>query len=231
MLPEYITAGYKIASLYIGFAGFSVMHTAITMKVNIIHTVVAFLTGTILLFSNYLYAQKRDSASVIIKAGPEYNRSSFHNFFWGKHYRKEWNTPVRIPVMMLDTAVGGLEPYEAGGSRQTKSLRLHDPNGHEYVLRSIDKTFSVALPENLRGTFIENIINDQVSVANPYSAVMVAPMAEAAKIFHTWPRNVYLPQQTSLDTFNSTHGNLLYVLEQRPDGNWETAPNFGNSKK
>ena len=185
---------------------------------------------TLMLPGVHSYSQTADSSTIVIKAGPEYNRSAIHNFFWGKHYRKEWNTPVRMPLIMLDTAAGGLTPYEGGGSRQTKSLRLHDKNDREYVLRSIDKTFGGALPEDLRGTFIENIINDQVSVAHPYSAVMVAPMAEAARIFHTWPKNVFLPYQGKLDTFSS-YANTLYVLEQRPDENWETAPNFGNAKK
>jgi hypothetical protein len=231
MLAQYITAGYKIASSYIGFAGFSVYAHGMTMKIRLIHTGAALLTCTIMFFGHCAYSQTPDSSYVVIKAGPEYKRSSIHNFFWGKHYRKEWNTPVRMPLMMLDTAAGGLTPYEGGGSRQTKSLRLHDRNGREYVLRSIDKTFGGALPENLRGTFIENIINDQVSVAHPYSAVMVAPMAEAARIYHTWPTNLYLPKQNALDTFNSSYANTLYVLEQRPDENWETAPNFGNAKK
>jgi hypothetical protein len=138
---------------------------------------------------------------------------------------------VTLKVFYLDTAAGGLTPYEAGGSRQTKSLRLHDSNKREYVLRSIDKTFTGALPEDLRGTFIERIANDQVSVAHPFSSVMVAPMAEAAGIYHTWPQAVYLPQQKSLDSFNTKFGNTAYAFEQRPDGNWETAPNFGNSEK
>jgi hypothetical protein len=33
-----------------------------------------------------------------------------------------------------------------------------------------------------------------------------------------------------LDSFNKDFGNQLYLFEQRPDENWETAPNFGNSK-
>jgi hypothetical protein len=201
------------------------------MKLKFIHTFTALLAGILLLLGNYSYSQTSDSTTVVVRAGPQYKRSSFHNFFWGKHYRKEWNTLVRMPKILLDTAFGGLTPYEGGGSRQTKSLKLHDRNGREFVLRSIDKTFGGALPENLRGTFIENIINDQVSVAHPYSAVMVAPMAEAAGIFHTWPKNFYLPEQKLLDSFNASFGNTLYILEQRPDDNWETAPNFGNSKK
>lgn len=206
------------------------MHKALSMKLNLIHTGTALCTGIFLLFSQYVSAQKTDSTSVVVVAGAKYNRSGLHNFLWGKHYRKEWNTPVSIKTINLNTESGGLTPYESGGSRQTKSLRLLDRNKREYVLRSIDKTFGGAIPELYRKTFVESIINDQVSIAHPYAAVMVAPMAEAAGIFHTWPKNVYLPRQQALDSFNTDFGNSLYILEQRPDGNWETAPNFGNSK-
>ena len=201
------------------------------MKPYFIHTGIILLACMLILPFQYVFSQKADSNSVIAVAGPQYKRSSMHNFLWGKHYRKEWTTPVRIPLIYLDTASGGLTPYEGGGSRQTKSLRLHDGNNREYVLRSIDKTLSGAMPEIYRRTFVEKIVNDQVSIAHPYAAVMVAPMAEAAGIYHTWPRNVYLPKQKALDTFNTDFANKLYILEQRPDENWETAPNFGNSKK
>jgi hypothetical protein len=203
------------------------------MKPEFIH--IAAVSGIFLLMlcNSNVAAQNTntDSATKTIAPGPQYKRSGMHNFLWGSHYRKEWATPVRINKFYLDTASGGLTPYESGGSRQTKSLRLRDPNNREYVLRSIDKTFGGALPENLRGTFIEHIIDDQVSIAHPFAAVMVAPMAEAAGIYHTWPKNVYLPEQKALDTFNKNFSNTLYLFEQRPDENWETAPNFGRSKK
>lgn len=55
-------------------------------------------------------------------------------------------------------------------------------------------------------------------------------MAEAAKIYHTWPQIVYVPEQKALDSFNKQFGNGLYLFEQRPDENWEEAANFGNPK-
>src|SRR5215216_995152 len=96
-------------------------------------------------------------------AGKQYGTSSFHQWKWGKHYRKEWTTPVQVPLLILDTVYRGLAPYEAGGGRQSKSLRLKDAQGREYVLRSIDKSFSGALPKIYQNTFIEKIANDQVS--------------------------------------------------------------------
>jgi hypothetical protein len=175
--------------------------------------------------------QTSDSQHIIIAAGPQYKKPALYQFLWGKHYRTEWTTPVRIKKIDLDTAFGKLTPYASGGSRQTKSLRLRDENKHEYVLRSIDKTFGKALPDIFRHTFVEKLIDDQVSIAHPFAAVMVAPLAEAAHIYHTWPQNVYVQPQKSLDTFNAEYANTLYLLEQRPDENWETAGNFGNAKK
>ena len=176
-------------------------------------------------------AQDRDTAIYkTVIPGPQYGRSSLHNFFWGKHYRTEWTTPIVARKIYLDTAAGGLVPYAAGGGRQTQTLRLRDKEGKEYVLRSIDKSFGKALPPIFQGTFVEKIYNDQVSIAHPYAAFTVSPMANAAGIYHTRPQIVYLPRQTALDSFNTEFAEDLYLFEQRPDGNWEEAANFGNAK-
>jgi len=171
-----------------------------------------------------------ESSYKIVIAGKQYDTKTSHQKRWGAHYRKEWATPVKIKIVMLDTLAGGLIPYERGGGRQSKTLRLRDIQGREYVLRSIDKSFGKALPEIYQGTFIETIIDDQVSIAHPYSAITIAPMAEAAKIYHTWPQIIFIPEQPALDTFNKEYANQLYLFEQRPDENWETASNFGNAK-
>src|SRR5690349_4664425 len=93
----------------------------------------------LLLLGYFVFYSVPAHTQVTIAAGKQYDRSSFHQFLWGKHYRREWKTPVSMPVFFLDTAYGGLKPYQEGGSRQTKSLRLHDPHDKEYVIRSIDK--------------------------------------------------------------------------------------------
>ena len=161
----------------------------------------------------------------------DYDRSRLFEFFLGAHYRDEWVTPVRVRNLYLDTAHGGLKPYEAGGGRQSKSLKLRDKNGREWVLRSLDKSFGRALPEIMQGTFVEDLIDDQVTIAHPYSAFTIPPMAEAAKIYHTNPIMRYVPEQKALDSFNKEFGNRIYLLEQRPDEDWSIASNFGNAKK
>ena len=135
-----------------------------------------------------------------VVAGKQYERSSLHQSLWGKHYRKEWSTPVRIPQFYLESEAGGLHPYEPGGGRQTKSLKLRSVNEREYVLRSIDKDFGKALPEIFQGTIADKIIKDQGSIGHPYAALTIPSMAEAAKIYHANPTIVYVPNQAALQT-------------------------------
>jgi hypothetical protein len=162
--------------------------------------------------------------------GIEYKRSGFYTFFWGKHYRKEWTTPVRVPVINLDTVAGGLTATQQGGGRQTKTLRLKNAKGKEYVLRSVNKDYRGALPDIAWGTFVEDLAKDQVSSAHPFAAITVPSMIEAAAIYHTNPVIVFVPYTPSLGEYNKTFANLLCLFEERPDDDQSDAPNFGYSQ-
>lgn len=162
-------------------------------------------------------------------SGP-YDRGGFYQFLWGKHYRKEWTTPVKVPVINLDTIKGGLIPLEKGGGRQTQTLRLRDKNGKQYVLRSVDKDYRAALPEIVAGTFIEDLAKDQVSTAHPFASVTVPIMIDAAGVFHTNPQIVYVPYTPGLGQYNETFAGLLCLFEERPDEDQSDAPHFGFSK-
>ena len=168
--------------------------------------------------------------TTVVIPGLKFKKSGYHNFWSGKHYRKEWATPVRIENFYLDTALGGLVPTEESGSRQTQGLRLKSSNGKEYVLRSVDKDFSRAFPDDFQGTFIARSAKDQASIAHPYSAITITPMIQATGIYHTNPKIVFLPSQDSLGNYNLKYGNQLYMFEERPDDNQEDADNFGIQK-
>ncbi|HVG41467.1 MAG TPA: hypothetical protein VM888_07625, partial [Chitinophagaceae bacterium] len=92
-----------------------------------------FLSFTLSAQNNKTSTAVSKENSTVIIAGKQYNRSRFHQWLWGQHYRKEWAMPVTVPLLQLDTAAGGLTPYEAGGGRQSKSLKLHDKSKREYV--------------------------------------------------------------------------------------------------
>ncbi len=86
----------------------------------------------------------------------------------------------------------------------------------------------IVIPDNLKGTFSEDIVNDGISMSHPYGAFAVGYMMDAAGIYHTWPKLVYVPRQKALDSFNASYGNDLYLLEQKAEGDWHEADNLGN---
>src|SRR6187200_2946828 len=79
----------------------------------------------------------QDSAST--KIHPKYNKvSGLHRTFFGENYRKEWAADTKLPLIRISQIAGGLKPLRLGGGHQTLSLRLVDPDGEEWVLRSIE---------------------------------------------------------------------------------------------
>jgi hypothetical protein len=185
----------------------------------------------LVVIANAGYGQQAKRTDTLISAGPEYKTSSFHQWLWGKNYRAEWATPIPLPIVRLDTLKGGLTVKKAGGGHQTKSLQLQTSGGQVYAIRSVNKTLGKVLPKAFLNTFIEDIVNDKVSMSHPYGAAGVPGMAKAANIYHTNPAFYYIPQQKALDTFSEKYGNNVYLFEQKVDGNWEGASNLGNFEK
>jgi hypothetical protein len=131
----------------------------------------------------------------------------------------------------LDTLRGGITSFKEGGSHQSSSLHVKTADGKEYALRSVDKSLSKLVPDIFHHTFIEHIANDEISMSNPYGALGVSGIAQAAGIPHTNPQYLYVPKQKVLDTLNDKYGDRLYLFEQRPSGDWSDADNFKNFKK
>src|SRR6185436_5377474 len=85
--------------------------------------------------------------SISMPISTKYIASGSKEFFWGKHYRKEWGTSVNIPVLDMKTFKGGLTPDKLGGGHQSKSLRVIAADGKEYVLRTVEKDLTPLVPE------------------------------------------------------------------------------------
>ncbi|AMM52163.1 hypothetical protein TH61_14575 [Rufibacter sp. DG15C] len=177
------------------------------------------------------WAQASKDSTIVVAAAAHYLKNPFHRFWWGKHYRKVWAEPVQVPVLRLDQMRSGLIPLEQGGSFQTRTLRLKDKEGKEYVLRSIDKDPARALPEFWRKTFLASVMRDQTSVIHPYGAFLVPALASAAKVNHTNPQLVYIADDKALGEFQGVFANQLALLEERPEGPWPTLESFGNAKE
>ncbi len=155
--------------------------------------------------------------STIAKASSRYNVPKSKYFWIGENYRAVWNTPVKVPVFDIGNKKGGLHIIKRGGGQQTKSIRLEDENGQEYVLRSIEKDVKGALPgETKKSPFIVSIVQDQISASNPYAALVVAKLSEYAKILHTNPELVYVPDDFRFNIYRQDVANQLYIFEERP---------------
>ena len=179
-----------------------------------------------------LYHPTETSKTIVIAANTQYNKASaMKRIFLGDHYRKEWATPVEIPILDMEFFAGGLTPVKVGGGLQTKSLRLKGNDGREYVLRMVNKDVSKAIVSELRETFAQDIVQDQISSANPYAPMVVASLAKAAGIFHSTPQMVYVPGTERLKEVSQLFRETVCLIEERPtdkSGNNE-AFGFSNS--
>jgi hypothetical protein len=148
----------------------------------------------------------------------------------GKNYRDEWHQQIKVPVFDLGQEHGGLKIVQKGGGMQTLSLRLADSAGREYTLRSVEKYPESAVPQMLRKTFAQDLVQDQISAAHPYGALVIPHLAEAAGLYHANPKLVYIPDDPNLGIYRKTFANMLALYEERPDGDWSDKASFGNSE-
>jgi len=187
---------------------------------------VAFLPAVVLSQTTIIDSNYAGGSAKVIP-GKEYIRSGYHNFFWGRQYRREWNTAVRVPVLYLDSAFSGMEISPVTGRIQSKDLLITTSAGKQYLLRSVNRDFGRTMPET-KGTFVSRIAKDQVSTLHPYAPVTIPPMAEAAGIPHSNPRIVFVPKQPELGEYNSAYGDELYFLgDSGKPGSFDTLETDG----
>lgn len=179
-------------------------------------------TQTLLNMQQYTAKLERQLAAmprpayVTMPADTQYTKAGkLHRKILGNNYREVWATPLTFPVIDLDTAKGGLKIIKRGGGMQTRSLRLEDSKGNEWVLRTLRKWPATAIPQALRETIAKEVVQDQISAANPYAPAAVSALAEATGVPHTNPAFVYLPDDTSLGIYRKDFANDVYLLEER----------------
>jgi hypothetical protein len=188
------------------------------------HTVtnVRRMTGLVLLHLIGLssFAQDhlhRDSSEVTVVANPDLKDNSLKRTFIGKNYRLEWTQPVRVPIINL--GVLGWKADKEGGGKQTRSLKVEDPSGNEYSLRSIRKYPEKAIPEELKHTIGEKIVIDGISASYPYGTLSMERFSIAAKVPYYKNQLVFLQDDPSLGAFRSKYKNTLVLLEaESPTG-------------
>ncbi|MEP7377456.1 MAG: BamA/TamA family outer membrane protein [Chitinophagaceae bacterium] len=157
--------------------------------------------------------------SILTAASSMFKINGSRSFWMGSNYRKEWTTPVKAPVIDLSKEKGGLTVVKRGGGKQTRSLRVEDPNGREYNFRSIQKFITgKTLPADLQSEAAEDIVADGISASYPYAALSIPVLAEAAGVPYLKVKLVYIPDDPKLGEYRKDFKNLLAYLEERlPD--------------
>jgi hypothetical protein len=141
--------------------------------------------------------------------------SKWHRFFFGENYRKEWSATTKLPVIYLSSFRGGLVAIKQGGGNQTRSLRLKDKDGIEWVLRSVEKYPDAILPDVLKKTFVSDIVTDAMSAQHPYSALIVPPIANAVGVPHAHPIIGIVAPYSVLGNYAKTFEGTICLLEER----------------
>ncbi|MEM6523855.1 MAG: metallophosphoesterase [Bacteroidota bacterium] len=168
---------------------------------------------------------------VTAKASNQYEASKMKQKMLGTNYRDVWKQETEVPVFDIGKEHGGLQIVQRGGGMQTKSLRLQAKSGKQYVLRSVEKYAEGAVPKMFQNTFAVDIVQDQISASHPYGAFVVPNLAEAADVYHTNPRVVFIPDDPRFGEHQADFANTLALYEERPAKDWSDASFFGNSEK
>jgi hypothetical protein len=191
-----------------------------------------FLATVILTVMYEPVAVQAQSDSVItVEAGEQYAAGAFHRLLFGDLWRDMWIAPVNVPILELRREAGGLTPLRLGGGAQTLSLRFRGGDGREYKFRLMDKDLTKTVPPEFRNTFVARIVQDLVSTANPYGALVAAPILDAADVLHAEPRLAILPDDPVLGEFREEFANRLGFIEIHPDEFNEDEIGFAGSDK
>ncbi|AXP80008.1 Calcineurin-like phosphoesterase [Mariniflexile rhizosphaerae] len=180
---------------------------------------------------------KEKTASIYKKE--EITKGGVYRTIWGERFRNYYGTEVKAPIVDLDTLFGGLTPIRKGGGHQSKSLRLKDKQGREYVMRALRKNAiqylqAVAFKDQyiegeFEDTYTEGLLQDVFTGSHPYAPFVVGTLADAVGVYHTNPVLYYVPKQKAIGIFNDEFGDELYMIEERTDDGHGDKASFGFS--
>lgn len=183
-------------------------------------------------FPEYEAIKDQKTVTKLPTRNPVEEAGGFQKFILGEHYRSIYLHEYDFPVLDLNTFKGGMTPIQRGGGNQTNSVRMIDPEGHQYVMRDLTKDVTRLLPPPFNKLQLtEYIALDNFLSTHPFAPLALAPLADAANIYHTNPKFYYVPKQPALTSYNDQYGGSVYLVEERPGGDWKGQPVFGGTEK
>ncbi len=166
-------------------------------------------------------------------------KSGLYRFLWGDHYRDIYGRDIKVPSGDLTKIKGGLTPLISGGGNQSMSLRMVDSIGNQYVMRGVKKSVARFVQtalftdqyvmESFIDTWTEKFIYDFYTTSHPYTPFIIGDLSNGIGLYHTNPELYYIPKQEVLGKYNTTFGDELYMIEERPSDGFDFEDSFGNS--
>ena len=92
----------------------------------------------------------------------------------------------------------------------------------------MDKDPTPLLASVLRGSIVNDVVQDGISAAHPYGALVAAPLLEAVGVLHVTPVLRIMPDTPALGEFRDFAG-MLGLIEERPDENEGERTPFQNA--
>ena len=202
-----------------------------------LHTTGALLSGlalTLLALSDGGAQTARESKKdtlVLVTPGAKYEAGAFKRAFLGNGWRDLWTTAITVPVLDMETQVGGLKLDKRGGGAQSLVLHLNEENGwRAYRFRSVDKYPLQSMAPELKGTAVGRIFEDRVSILFPAAPVIVRPLHEAVGILHS-PADLYVMGDTPrLKFMRDSVVGMLGTFELKGEEGPDDKPGFAGSR-
>ena len=142
----------------------------------------------------------------------------------GVNYRKEWGTPVNMRVFNISKEKGGFKIVSFGGGKASRSLTLRDTANKLWVLRSIDKDPSKAIPQNFRATLASDLVQDLISASQPYAPLTIPPLSEPLGLTVPKPELFFVPDDRAFGAYQRFFAKTICFLEEKE-------PNLSTMKK
>ncbi len=153
-------------------------------------------------------------------------------FLLGKHYRGIYLSQFDFPKLDLSTYKGGVEILTRGGGMQTNSLRMLNPDGQQYIMRSLTKDESRGIPHPFQGvSFVAFLFKDNYLATQPFAPLAIPTMAKASNVYFAKSEIFYIPKQPRLRGYNVDFGGEVYITEERAAKDWRDLASFGFSSK
>jgi len=168
---------------------------------------------------------------VTTAAGERYRAGLLHRWILGRHYRDLWSEPIQVELLDLEGTAGGLTATGTGGGMQTRSLRFLGADGREYAFRSVDKDPSAVLDSILRETVVSDLVQDGISAAHPFGALVAAPLLDAVGILNVDPTLRVMPDDPALGEYRQEFAGMLGLFEERPDENEGDRTSFRETER